>query len=533
MASNRHHEDDDAITTETTPLLAASSSPVVSAGGDPEEAKTLISSTTTSSSSSQSQPQPHQHHGSSPPLPTTQILLLCYARLIEPIAFFSIFPYINQMVLENGNLAEEDMGFYSGLIESLFSLTQMIVMVAWGKAADRIGRKPVLVSSLAGVAVSMALFGMSKTIWQMILFRCTAGVFAGTIVTIRTMISELSTRQTQARAFSWFAVSGNVGIFVGPLIGGALADPATQYPKVFGGIWFFEEFPYALSTIVVGVIGLTAVLTSALFLEETLHRNAKPDGEMGAAAARPPPASTWELIKSPGVGIVLYNYGHVMFLAFAYTALVPVFWATRVALGGLGFTPLLISLFMALTGISQSVWLLAFFPPLQRRIGTNGVMRFCGTAYPFFLGIMPVLNALLRLHTKAGDITFWVLAPLSLALGTGVSMAFTAAQLALNDVSPSQETLGMLNALALTMTSGLRSFSPALFASLFAIGAGNQFFYGYFVWVIMVILALGFTFSTRYLPDTSEKPPIDEENEDRYRDEVVARDDDSDVTVRA
>ncbi|KAI0097317.1 major facilitator superfamily transporter [Nemania sp. FL0031] len=531
MASNRQHPDDDAITTETTPLLAASSSPVVPAGGDPEEAKTLISTTTTSipsSSSSQSQAH-HQQNVSSPPLPTKQILLLCYARLIEPIAFFSIFPYINQMVRENGNLAEEDMGFYSGLIESLFSLTQMTVMVAWGMAADRIGRKPVLVSSLAGVSVSMALFGMTKTIWQMILFRCTAGVFAGTIVTVRTMISENSTRQTQARAFSWFAVAGNVGIFVGPLIGGALADPATQYPGVFGGVWFFEEFPYALSTIVVGIIGLTSVLTSALFLEETLHRNAKPDTETSGAASGP--ASTRDLIKSPGVGIVLYNYGHVMFLAFAYTALVPVFWATRVSLGGLGFTPLLISLFMGLTGISQSVWLLAFFPPLQRRIGTNGVMRLCGNAYPFFLGIMPVLNALLRLHTKAGDVTFWILGPLSLALGTGVSMAFTAAQLALNDVSPSQETLGMLNALALTMTSGLRSFSPALFASLFAIGAGNQFFYGYFVWVIMVILALGFTISTRFLPETSEKPPV--EDEDRYRDEAVVRDDDSDVTVRA
>lgn len=37
------------------------------------------------------------------PLPKLQIFLLCYARLVEPIAFFSIFPYINQMVQENGH----------------------------------------------------------------------------------------------------------------------------------------------------------------------------------------------------------------------------------------------------------------------------------------------------------------------------------------------------------------------------------------------------------------------------------------------
>ncbi|KAI0427123.1 major facilitator superfamily transporter [Xylaria sp. FL1042] len=533
-ASRRNEDDnDDAITTETTPLLAASSSPIVPGGVVPEEAKPLISSTPTSTSSSSvpaAAAKTAETETDSPKtFHKTQVLLLCYARLIEPVAFFSIFPYINQMVQENGHLAEEDMGFYSGLIESLFSLTQMVVMVLWGKAADRIGRKPVLVSSLLGVAIATAFFGFAKTIWQMILFRCIAGVFAGSIVTIRTMISEHSTRETQATAFSWFAVAGNVGILVGPLVGGALADPVHQYPGVFKHIRFLEKFPYALSSIVVSIIGLTAVVTSALFIEETLVRENKPDDESAATTPRLHPNSTWDLLKAPGVGIVLYNYGHVMLLAFAYTAVVPVFWATGVDLGGLGFSPLQISLFMALTGFGQAVWLLVFFPPLQRRIGTNGVMRACGLAYPFFMAVMPFLNALLRRHTQPAETAFWILAPTLLVLGVGVSMAFTGAQLALNDVSPSHETLGMLNAIALTLTSGLRSFSPALFASLFAIGAGSQFFHGYLIWVVLVLLALGFTISTRFLPETSEKQP--ENGEDRFEGDVG--DDDSDVTVRS
>ncbi|KAI1420048.1 major facilitator superfamily transporter [Xylaria sp. FL1777] len=522
-----HTEDEDVITTETTPLLAASPSLAVPGEG-PEETKPLLSSTSTSISSGPTQghtPTPQNTGQDAKPFPKAQIFLLCYARLIEPVAFFSIFPYINQMVQENGNLAEEDMGFYSGLIESLFSLTQMLVMVLWGRAADRIGRKPVLVSSLFGVAVSTAFFGFAKTIPQMILFRCIAGVFAGSIVTIRTMISELSTRETQATAFSWFAVAGNIGILVGPLVGGSLADPVNQYPAVFKHVPFLETFPYALSSIVVAVIGLTAVVTSALFIEETLHRESNADGEM-AATPRVHPNSTWDLIKAPGVGIVLYNYGHVMLLAFAYTAVVPVYWATSVDLGGLGFSPLQISLFMALTGFSQAVWLLFFFPPLQHRLGTNGLMRLCGAAYPCFMGVMPLLNAVLRRHTKGGDTAFWILAPTLLSIGTGVSMAFTGAQLALNDVSPSHETLGMLNALALTLTSGLRSFSPALFASLFAIGAGNQFLNGYLIWVILAILALGFTVSTRYLPETSEKQS--QNREDSFEDDVT---EDSDTTA--
>ncbi len=58
----------------------------------------------------------------------------------------------------------------------------MLLMIPWGRAADYWGRKPVLVLSLAGVAVATSIFGLSTTIWQMILFRCFAGIFAGTIV---------------------------------------------------------------------------------------------------------------------------------------------------------------------------------------------------------------------------------------------------------------------------------------------------------------------------------------------------------------
>ena len=452
------------------------------------------------------------------PLPKLQILVLCYARVVEPIAFFSIFPYINKMVQDNGDVADADVGFYSGLIESLFSLTQMVVMLFWSRLSDRVGRKPVLVSSLVGISLATSMFGLARALWQMILFRCAAGVFSGTIVTIRTMIAEHSTPRTQARSFSWFAFSGNLGIFLGPLIGGALADPAGQYPGAFGGVRFFEEYPYALSSIVVGCIGLTAVAAGALFLEETLPEELKrcrksraDDSESGGEAAQPWPHSTWELLKAPGVRVVLYNWGHAMLLGYTFTALVPVFYFTRIDLGGLGFTPLQISLFMGLLGFSQAIWLVLIFPPLQHRLGTNGVMRACGAAYPFFMAMMPFFNAVLRIGTPASRTAFWVLISVGLSIGPGVSMAFTAAQLAINDVSPSPASLSALNGLALTGASALRSFSPALSTSLFAIGVRSQILGGYLVWVILIILALGFTVSTRYLPPTSEKPP-DESN---------------------
>lgn len=193
------------ISNETTPLLTS-----VGTGPNAEPTDTPVQNSSTDGAHADDE---------NAPLPRTQIFLLCCVRVVEPVAFFSIFPYINSMIEHVGGIETEDVGFYCGLIESLFSFTQMCVMIFWGQASDRYGRKPVLIFSLLGIAVATTLFGMSQSIAQMIAARCFAGVFAGTVVTVRAMFSENSTKHTQARAFSYFAFAGNLGISVGPLLG--------------------------------------------------------------------------------------------------------------------------------------------------------------------------------------------------------------------------------------------------------------------------------------------------------------------------
>lgn len=488
-----------ASATERTPLLATGDIAPIADPGDGDD-------TAKHGEDEQEAEADDDDDDDGQPLPKWQIFWLCFARTLEPMAFFSIFPYINQMTQENGHLADTDVGFYSGLIESLFSLTQALVMIFWGRAADSLGRKPILVCSLVGVSVATSIFGMAKTLGQMVLFRCIAGVFAGTIVTIRTMLTELSTRRTQAVAFSWFAFSGNLGIFLGPLLGGALADPAHQYPKLFGHVQFFLDYPYALSSFVIAGLGLIGATTAALFVEETLVKE-KPagpeDGDGVVKPAKDESLGIMEILRAPGVAVVLYVYCHIMLLAFAYTAIVPVFMFTPVALGGYGFAPYQISLMMAVNGAAQALWLLVAFPPLHRRLGTGGVLRACAAAYPFFFLTCPLGSALLR---AGWDRAFWAVAPPLLALGCGVSMAFTAIQLALNGVAPDPRVLGTLNSLALTGVSLMRSFAPALFTSLFALGARAQWLLkGYSIWVLMVALGAWFTLVVRWLPPDEEE----------------------------
>ena len=108
------------------------------------------------------------------------------------------------------------------------------------------------------------------------------------------------------------------------------------------------------------------MLVSLFLLKETLNRKADTtsgvkNGEM----------STWEIIRAPGVLPVLYIFTHVMLLGLAFTAVIPVFFFTQVALGGFGFSIQQISLLLAVGGASQALWILIAFPPLQRRFSTG------------------------------------------------------------------------------------------------------------------------------------------------------------------
>ncbi|PBP26011.1 major facilitator superfamily transporter [Diplocarpon rosae] len=437
------------------------------------------------------------HHVNHTPLPKLQIFLLCLARLVEPMAFFGIFPFINQMIKETGHLKEADVGFYSGFIESMFSFTQMLLMIQWGRASDRVGRKPVLVFSMAGVAVGTALFGLSKTIWQMVLFRCCAGVFSGTVVTIRAMITENSTPRTQARAFSLFAFSGNMGIFLGPVLGGTLQSPAQQYGGVFERNQFFRNYPYALPTLATGSVGIVTAILCAIWVKETLIKKPKSGDETEVEA----PMSVLEIIRAPDVAYVLFIYGHVMLLGLGYTTVSTLLYYTSIPLGGYGFSPLQISFFLGTVGIAQGIWLLLFFPMLHQKYGTGNILRGCYLAWPFFFAASPLCNFFLR---RGWTTAFWIVAPTFQIAGSGVAMGFTCIQLALNDVSPSPNTLGTLNALALTLVSATRTVGPAIFASMFAFGAHSQVLGGYLIWVVLISIALMGLVSLRWYPERAE-----------------------------
>jgi MFS family permease len=426
-------------------------------------------------------------------LPKLQILLVCYARIMEPVAFYSIFPYIAEMVQREGKLSVSHVGFYSGLIESIFSATQIIVLFFLGPRIDRLGRKKILVISLGGMAVGSMLFGLATSLWQMILFRSLTGVFSGVNFILRTMVGDHCDAETLAQAFSWYSNAGSLGCFFGPILGAALVDPAVQYPSVFGGSFFFGKYPFALPGLVVGTFISTAAVSSALFVEETLKPgSAQIDSEEVPERLHvSPQLSMLQLLKAPDVLAVFRIYGYVSVLSIALLTLPPVALYTPVNVGGMGCSPAVITLYLTVMAVSQIFWLLFVFHFIHRRVRTQGVLRISCIMFPFCFAAYPLMNVLLRGGSKVGRNSAIVVGIINSVIGVGASMASTATQMAVNEVSPCPEVLGKLSSMAEICSSIVRATIPGISTAIFAIGVKGNILSGQLAWWILFIFSIG------------------------------------------
>ncbi|KAM0344434.1 hypothetical protein ACHAPU_007618 [Fusarium lateritium] len=205
-----------------------------------------------------------------PKLPKQQLAILAIARIAEPMAYTSVFPYLPSMVASFG-IPTNKVGSWVGLTSGVFSVSQSITAVAWGKAADTYGRKPMIILGLLSTMICFIVWGMSTSLPMAIIVRAIQGGGNGNVGIIRTVVAEMvPERALQPRAFSIMPIVWSLGSIIGPVFGGFFAEPAEQYPEIFGHIEFFKRFPFVLPNLILTIFFLVSVTVATLFLHETL-----------------------------------------------------------------------------------------------------------------------------------------------------------------------------------------------------------------------------------------------------------------------
>lgn len=83
------------------------------------------------------------------------------------------------------------------------------------------------------------------------------------------MVAEMvqDHKELQPRAFSVMPLVWSIGSIFGPAFGGLFANPAVNFPGIFGGNRFFIQFPFALPNLIAGVFFFISITVGILFLK--------------------------------------------------------------------------------------------------------------------------------------------------------------------------------------------------------------------------------------------------------------------------
>lgn len=117
-----------------------------------------------------------------------------------------------------------------GLLMACYSLAQFLFAPLWGAVSDRVGRRPVMLVSIAATALCLAGFASASTLWMLFLFRTLHGMATANISTAQACVADLTTLENRARGMGMIGAAFGIGFTVGPFVGGELSRYGLAFP---------------------------------------------------------------------------------------------------------------------------------------------------------------------------------------------------------------------------------------------------------------------------------------------------------------
>lgn len=109
---------------------------------------------------------------------------------------------------------------FGGMLGAFYSLLQFVAAPWWGRLSDRIGRRPVLLASIAGNTLAYLLWFFAADFTMLLLSRLLAGVMTGNTAAANAAVADISTPQNRARGMGMVGMAFGLGFLIGPVIGG-------------------------------------------------------------------------------------------------------------------------------------------------------------------------------------------------------------------------------------------------------------------------------------------------------------------------
>ncbi|BFT72768.1 multidrug efflux MFS transporter [Paenibacillus sp. P36] len=209
-------------------------------------------------------------------------LIVCwFGMFVTGVGMSQIAPVLPLFIQHLGVSQSSLIAQYSGIAFGITFIVSAIFSPIWGAAADRFGRKPMLLRASLGMALVIGSMGFAPNVYVLIGLRLLQGIITGYGTACTTLIATQTEKDHAGYALATLSTASIAGSLLGPLIGGFLV----------------ENFGMQNVFFITGGLMLLAFITTAMFVKETFTRE---DRQVQSAK------EIWTLIPEKSLTITMF-----------------------------------------------------------------------------------------------------------------------------------------------------------------------------------------------------------------------------------
>lgn len=156
------------------------------------------------------------------------LFLIFLTVFIDMVGFGIIIPVL-PLYAEHFRATPVEIGWLTGI----YSGMQILFTPLLGRLSDRVGRRPVLIVSLAGTALGFLVMGWATSLPLLFAARIIDGATGGNISTAQAYIADISTPENRSRSMGIIGAAFGLGFTFGPMIGGIMSRISYGAPFYF------------------------------------------------------------------------------------------------------------------------------------------------------------------------------------------------------------------------------------------------------------------------------------------------------------